>query len=174
MWTEMHPKTDQKYIQIDDKDYDMIYYHCQQTDEQVLGESNDLLPEYRARKRYSSLFTSIVALLLGISFLSILTFVYNKYTFGINISNALTDSLWNKFALNDNNHEILLSPFEKAVTVETECGKMIGIVEENAFAFKVSHFIFITGFYWKRNKNKSWKEREREREERNLCAINNL
>jgi hypothetical protein len=51
---------------------------------------------------------------------------------------------------------------------------MIGIVEENAFAFKVSHFIFITGFYWKRNKNKSWKEREREREERNLCAINNL
>jgi len=137
----MHLKTSHRYISIDDKDCDSIYFQCIQTDEQVFKESNDLLPETRVTKKYSSLFTSIFALLLGLCLLSIVTIVYNKYTFGINISNTL----WNKFGVNDNNliNDLMpLSAFEKAVTVETECAKMIGLVEENAFAFKVSPFLF--------------------------------
>ena len=33
--------------------------------------------------------------------------------------------------------ELPLSPFEQAVMVETNCGKVIGTVEDGAFAFKV-------------------------------------
>jgi len=142
----MHLKTSQRYISIDDKDCDSIYYECVQTDEQVFKESNDLLPQTKVKKTYSSLFASVFSILLGFCLLSIVTIVCNKYAFGINISNTL----WNEFSVNDKNliNDLMpLSAFEKAVTVETECNKMIGLVEENAFAFKVSLIFILITFY---------------------------
>jgi hypothetical protein len=68
-------------------------------------------------------------------------------------TNQLVNNLKQKFinnVTNDNIDEIPLSPFEEAVMVETDCGKVIGAVEDGAFAFKVIiNFIFAKNqFLW--------------------------
>jgi len=53
------------------------------------------------------------------------------------MNNNLKEKFVNKVT-NDNIDETPLSSFEEAVMVQTDCGQLIGTVEDGAFSFRVN------------------------------------
>ena len=93
-------------------------------------------------------FTALIVLGFSLISILILAFISNKYIFRIDICNNSVIQC-NSLAINMSTNSIefernsdSLSVFDKAVSVQTECFKVVGSVEENAFVFKVSQYIY--------------------------------
>lgn len=136
----MFAKWSHRYVEIENSeevdDEEDMYCKRRQSEERVLHNINDSLntstKRVTASQTYSSLFATIASLLLlALCLLCIVVVFNNKYHLN---SHSFVS---HKLTLNDSNVEITLSPFERAVSVETKCGTVVGNVEESAFAFKV-------------------------------------
>ena len=89
------------------------------------------------RSRYRYVCATIVFIVCGLSFVFL-----NKYNQSLNQINTTLKK--ERLTANGSDFdELPLSPFEQAVMVDTTCGKVIGTVEDGAFAFKVSLFILM-------------------------------
>ena len=87
------------------------------------------------RSRYvCALCATLLLIICGLSFLFL-----NNYKNGLNQININLSKEKLKHNGSDVDlDELPLSPFEQAVMVDTICGKVIGTVEDGAFAFKVN------------------------------------
>lgn len=61
-----------------------------------------------------------------------------KYKNGKTISLPLTSSSSSSLSSSSSNKNIQLSSFEKAVSIETKCDILVGVVDQQAFIFKVN------------------------------------
>lgn len=113
---------------------------------QSLTEKNNrfvdrLLLWKRSRYRYvCAVCATIVFIVCGLTLM--LSNEYNRRLSPIN-----TSAKKERLSTNGSDFdELPLSPFEQAVMVDTTCGKVIGTVEDGAFAFKVSTSLWFLAF----------------------------